>query len=163
MSRRELGPACWLWDYLRRSNQSGFFLPLSGGADSSAVAAIVGIMCRLVYTACCEGNAQVLADTRRVTGLGEHYLPSSPEEVHDSQEPHPLASFRRFVLRAHSTSCCQLCHRIFFTCYMGSKNSSLATQQRAEALSKQLGAHYIYITIDSVTEALENVFVKVQY
>ena len=26
-----LGPACWLWDYLRRSGISGFFLPLSGG------------------------------------------------------------------------------------------------------------------------------------
>lgn len=26
-----LGPACWLWDYLRRSGCSGFFLPLSGG------------------------------------------------------------------------------------------------------------------------------------
>lgn len=26
-----LGPACWLWDYLRRSSQAGFFLPLSGG------------------------------------------------------------------------------------------------------------------------------------
>lgn len=26
-----LGPACWLWDYLRRSGMSGFFLPLSGG------------------------------------------------------------------------------------------------------------------------------------
>lgn len=26
-----LGPACWLWDYLRRSGQAGFLLPLSGG------------------------------------------------------------------------------------------------------------------------------------
>jgi len=26
-----LGPACWLWDYLRRSGCNGFFLPLSGG------------------------------------------------------------------------------------------------------------------------------------
>ena len=26
-----LGPACWLWDHLRRSGMSGFFLPLSGG------------------------------------------------------------------------------------------------------------------------------------
>lgn len=25
-----LGPACWLWDYLRRSGATGFFLPLSG-------------------------------------------------------------------------------------------------------------------------------------
>ena len=24
------GPACWLWDYLRRSGASGYFLPLSG-------------------------------------------------------------------------------------------------------------------------------------
>lgn len=26
-----LGPSCWLWDYIRRSGASGFFLPLSGG------------------------------------------------------------------------------------------------------------------------------------
>lgn len=25
-----LGPACWLWDWLRRSGATGFFLPLSG-------------------------------------------------------------------------------------------------------------------------------------
>ena len=31
-----LGPACWMWDYLRRSGASGFLLPLSGGADSSS-------------------------------------------------------------------------------------------------------------------------------
>ena len=43
-----LGPACWLWDYLRRSGAIGFLLPLSGGADSSSVAAIVGCMCQLV-------------------------------------------------------------------------------------------------------------------
>lgn len=42
------GPSCWLWDYLRRSGASGFLLPLSGGADSSSVAAIVGCMCQLV-------------------------------------------------------------------------------------------------------------------
>ena len=50
------GPACWLWDYLRRSGASGFLLPLSGGADSSAVAAIVGSMCQLAVKA-----AQVLS------------------------------------------------------------------------------------------------------
>ena len=43
-----LGPACWLWDYLRRSGASGFLLPLSGGVDSSSVAALVGSMCQLV-------------------------------------------------------------------------------------------------------------------
>jgi NAD+ synthase (glutamine-hydrolysing) len=39
------GPSCYLWDYLRRSGQRGFFLPLSGGADSSSTAAIVALMC----------------------------------------------------------------------------------------------------------------------
>ena len=43
-----LGPACWLWDYLRRSGQGGFFLPLSGGVDSSSTAVIVYSMCNLV-------------------------------------------------------------------------------------------------------------------
>ena len=42
------GPACWLWDYLRRSGAGGFFLPLSGGADSSSTASLVGVMCILV-------------------------------------------------------------------------------------------------------------------
>ena len=42
-----LGPACWLWDYLRRSGAAGYLLPLSGGADSSATAAIVGAMCQV--------------------------------------------------------------------------------------------------------------------
>ena len=41
------GPACWLWDYLRRCGASGFLIPLSGGADSSAVCAIVGAMCQV--------------------------------------------------------------------------------------------------------------------
>ena len=43
-----LGPACWLWDYLRRSRQGGFLLPLSGGMDSSSTATLVFSMCSLV-------------------------------------------------------------------------------------------------------------------
>jgi len=42
------GPALWLWDYLRRSSASGFFLPLSGGVDSSSVAIIVYSMCWMI-------------------------------------------------------------------------------------------------------------------
>ena len=53
------GPACWLWDYLRRSGAGGFFLPLSGGADSGATCAIVGAMCELVAAECRKGNDQV--------------------------------------------------------------------------------------------------------
>src|SRR5947209_7867679 len=47
LKKYRLGPACWLWDYLRRSKTSGYFLPLSGGIDSCATAVIVHSMCRL--------------------------------------------------------------------------------------------------------------------
>ena len=46
----QYGPVCWLWDYLRRSGASALFLPLSGGADSTAVAIIVSLLCKYVYT-----------------------------------------------------------------------------------------------------------------
>jgi NAD+ synthase (glutamine-hydrolysing) len=39
-----MGPPLWMWDYLRRSGARGFFLPLSGGADSASVAAMVASM-----------------------------------------------------------------------------------------------------------------------
>ncbi|KAL2940147.1 Glutamine-dependent NAD(+) synthetase [Bienertia sinuspersici] len=60
------GPACWLWDYLRRSGASGFLVPLSGGADSSSVAAIVGCMCQLVVKEIEDGNEQVKTDALRI-------------------------------------------------------------------------------------------------
>lgn len=41
-------PSCWLWDYLKKSGASGFFLPLSGGVDSTSVALIVFNMCKLL-------------------------------------------------------------------------------------------------------------------
>ena len=63
------GPACWLWDYLRRSGAGGFFLPLSGGADSASVAAIVGTMCELVAGAVKAGDVRVAAEAARVTKL----------------------------------------------------------------------------------------------
>ena len=49
-----------IWPSLRVCvGVSGYFLPLSGGADSSAVAAIVGSMCQLVLLEISKGNEQV--------------------------------------------------------------------------------------------------------
>lgn len=72
-----------LWDYLRRSGQRGFFLPLSGGADSSSTAALVGIMCQRVFQELREGSERskqaVLADIRKVTKR-PFYTPPSWQE-----------------------------------------------------------------------------------
>lgn len=56
MDNNRLGPACWLWDYLRRSRTQGYFLPLSGGIDSCATAVIVYSMCRLAVDAARSGS-----------------------------------------------------------------------------------------------------------
>ncbi|KAG7268567.1 hypothetical protein CRUP_036324 [Coryphaenoides rupestris] len=74
-----LGPACWLWDYLRRSGQAGFLLPLSGGVDSSSTACIVYSMvlgdpsyhpqgprelCGRLFTTCYMGGDNSSKDTQ---------------------------------------------------------------------------------------------------
>lgn len=127
------GPACWLWDYLRRSGGGGFFLPLSGGVDSSSTAIIVYSMCRLVCDSVQEGDEQVLKDIRRILGDPE-YLAEDPKD---------------------------LCNRLLVTCYMGSENSSKETRQRANSLSDQIGSYHLSIAIDSAVTAILNIFTTI--
>lgn len=75
-------PALWMWDYLRRTpGARGFFLPLSGGADSAAVAAIVASMARLVFNAAVlRKNLDCLADLRRIVG-DKDFMPKTYQEI----------------------------------------------------------------------------------
>uniref|UniRef100_A0A8B9FJH4 Glutamine-dependent NAD(+) synthetase n=1 Tax=Amazona collaria TaxID=241587 RepID=A0A8B9FJH4_9PSIT len=125
-----LGPACWLWDYLRRSKQAGFLLPLSGGIDSSATACIVYSMCHQVCLAVKNGNADVLADVCRIVN-DETYVPEDPREF---------------------------CKRIFTTCYMASENSSQDTCNRAKLLAEQIGSYHINLNIDAAVKAVVGIF-----
>ncbi|KAL4233249.1 Glutamine-dependent NAD(+) synthetase [Mactra antiquata] len=125
-----LGPAIWLWDYLRRSGQGGFFLPLSGGIDSSSTACIVSSMCRLICQQVREGDSHVLSDLRRVIG-DKSYFPT------DSQD---------------------LACKLFTTCYMGTENSSEDTKSRAAELSQQIGSFHLSVTIDVAVAAVLGVF-----
>lgn len=128
-----LGPACWLWDYLRRSGQGGFFLPLSGGVDSSSTACIVHSMCRLVVEAVQRGDQQVLDDVRKILA-DPTYTPDIPAA---------------------------LCNRILVTCYMGGQNSSQKTRKLAETLANQLGSYHLEINIDNAVSALLGIFTMV--
>lgn len=125
------GPACWLWDYLRRSGASGFLLPLSGGADSSSVAAIVGCMCQLVVSEIHKGNEQVKSDAIRIG----HYL--------DGKFPTDSKDFAK---------------RIFYTVFMGTENSSEATRSRAKELADEIGSWHLDVCIDGVISALLTLF-----
>ncbi|KAJ3703849.1 hypothetical protein LUZ61_007554 [Rhynchospora tenuis] len=117
------GPSCWLWDYLRRSGASGFLLPLSGGADSSSVAAIVGCMCQLVIRDIEKGDEQVKADALRIGQYKNGEVPNNSQEF---------------------------AKRILYTVFMGSGNSSKATRSRAKRLSEEVGAHHVDVDIDNI-------------
>jgi len=126
-----LGPACWLWDYLRRSGAAGFLLPLSGGADSASVAAIVGSMCQLALQAAREGDTRVQADVRRIGGYDGEALP---------------------------TTAAELASRVLTTVYMGSENSSAETRERARRLAGEVGSHHLDVGIDPLVSALTSLF-----
>src|SRR6266404_6557974 len=64
-----LGPACWLWDYLRRSRTQGYFLALSGGIDSCATAVIAYSMCRLAVDAARSGSTSRLSQSLAENGV----------------------------------------------------------------------------------------------
>jgi len=130
------GPACWLWDYLRRSGAAGFLLPLSGGADSSSVATIVAVMTALVHEAAPK-DPKVANDVRRICGKenDKNWLPESSKE---------------------------LAGHILHTVYMGTENSSEATRSRANRLSiDDIGAHHLNLNMDGIVAAMITLFTTV--
>ncbi len=129
-----LGPAAWLWDYLRRSKAAGFLVPLSGGIDSCSTATLVFSMCRMVMDALEAGNEQVKADVQRIAGAygPEGWLPQSPQE---------------------------LCNRILHTVYMGMEHqSSQGTRSRAERLAQAIGSYHTDMNIDAAFNASKDMF-----
>ena len=129
------GPACWLWDYLRRSGAAGYFIPLSGGADSGAVATLVGSMCQLVAKAIREKDAGVIRDVDRWLEKGE------TSDIF--------------------TDPCVLANRLLYTCYIGTENSSRETQKRAKLLAEQVGAYHLNINMDGLVNALQVLFTRI--
>lgn len=129
-----LGPACWMWDYLRRSKTGGFFLPLSGGIDSCATATIVASMCRLVVKSAQEGNKQVIEDARRIAHQGEDYVPQDPREF---------------------------AGHLFHTCFMGTEHSSKETRERAKKLAEVIGSYHTDLNMDAVVKSIHTLFTYV--
>lgn len=127
------GPACWLWDYIRRCHGAGFFLPLSGGIDSCATAVIVHSMCRLVVRDCELGKPTVIKDARAVAGYqaDSTWIPKTPQE---------------------------LAGKIFHTCFMGTSNSSKETRARAKELAEAIGSYHVDLNMDSAVSAIVRVF-----
>jgi len=116
----ELGPACFLWDYIRRSRQAGYFIPLSGGVDSCATSCIVFSMCKLVFAEVQKAdNPEVLKDLLRTIGedADSKWRPQTPQDI---------------------------AGRLFVSAYMGmEKNSSADTRTRARELARDIGSYVL--------------------
>lgn len=125
------GPACWMWDYLRRCNGTGYFLPLSGGIDSCATAVIIFSMCRLVVKEIEEGNTQVLKDAQKITRMEEDWIPKNPQDI---------------------------ASKIFHTCFMGTENSSNETRTRSKLLAECIGSYHVDLNMDPIISSIISVF-----
>jgi NAD+ synthase (glutamine-hydrolysing) len=144
-----LGPACWLWDYIRRSGASGLLLPLSGGADSASVAGIVRVMCKLVATAVCNGNQKVIDDIKRITKIEIPEVNLSL--INDSTS---IANNDDIILSLGDN----FCNSILHTVYMGTSNSSIATKSRASKLAESIGSYHNFFNIDLLVSSVLTVF-----
>jgi len=102
-----MGPPMWMWDYLRRSGARGFFLPLSGGADSASVAGMVASMAQMLIKSIQNGNTDALNDLRRIVG-NKDFTPTKYQDI---------------------------VNQIFVTSYLSTKNSGKETLRRAEELA----------------------------
>ncbi|KAK6337251.1 glutamine-dependent NAD(+) synthetase [Orbilia javanica] len=120
-----VGPACWLWDYLRRAGMSGFLCPLSGGIDSCSTAIVVYVMCHLVVDAIKSGDSAVMNDVQKIcatTDGSPDWLPATANE---------------------------LCNTLLHTVYMGMpQQSSAASRRRAHELQNSIGAYHLDISIE---------------
>jgi NAD+ synthase (glutamine-hydrolysing) len=114
MEEIAFGPALWLWDYLRRSGARGFFLPLSGGSDSAAVASIVASMAKHVFLSILNGNGEALSTLRRIVKIKD-FTPTKYQDI---------------------------VNQVFVTSYLGTKNSSKETLDRANRIAEGIGAHH---------------------
>eukprot|EP01031_Cornospumella_fuschlensis_P033793 gene33793-40892_t len=148
------GPACWLWDYLRRSKANGFLLPLSGGADSSSVAAIVRVMCEMVAAEALEGNEQVLADLKRIytsNQIKSAHLKALNGDEHKS-------SLDLSNSEQNSQLANEIANQLLHTVYMGTSHSSRLTQDRAQRLAEAVNSYHNTLFIDEIVAAMLKVF-----
>lgn len=123
----------YLWDYIRKSGASGIFLALSGGADSGITALIVHFMSERLLGYFQAGANDVIGHLRKVVG-DPNFSPKTPQEISK---------------------------KLFFTCYMGSKNSSDETRKRAKQLAEKIGCDHGEVEIDGIVGEFEALLKKV--
>jgi len=115
--------SAWLWDYLRKSGASGFFLALSGGLDSAACALCVYEVANRI---CRES-----VDDDEVAEQVEQVLGISPSDL-------TLDAAMRMLLH---------------TAYMSTSNSSQDSASRATNLATAITSSHLSLPLDTAISA----------
>lgn len=116
----------FLWDYLKKSRASGYFLALSGGADSAAVALVVYNMCKLLVKEINEKRKTQILEELRIVLRDKNYIPQSAHE---------------------------LCSKVLYIAYLATDNSSVETTKRAADIAKEIGANHRYFNFNHIVKS----------
>lgn len=150
------GPACWLWDYCRRSGMAGFLLPLSGGADSATVCAIIYTMCRLVINECNLDNKQVIHDLKIILNKCNFKLDSTESSLDLIKNSRLASDYRGIITKDdlvfRNITSKGLCNLMLHTVYMGTTHSSTQTKGFAEILANSVGSFHCNKNIQKMVD-----------
>ncbi|MEM6654806.1 MAG: NAD(+) synthase, partial [Planctomycetota bacterium] len=120
-----------LFDYLRRSRSQGFVVSLSGGADSSAVAVMVHLMCRLsIGEIGSQAFAERLGNIRGMREAAESLGSGAPVEQAARALTGPLLA----------------------CVYQATRNSSDTTRRSAETVADAIGAEFLEWSVDPMVD-----------
>ncbi|KAB1251372.1 Glutamine-dependent NAD synthetase [Camelus dromedarius] len=162
-----LGPACWLWDFLRRSQQWKRFVGAYQGLRVELGSSLGTLLLRgSAHTAFgwlfqagfllpLSGGVDSAATACLVYSMCRQVC----EAVKDGNRE-VLADIRTIVDQPSYTpqDPRELCGRILTTCYMAGENSSRETCDRAKELAQQVGSHHLGLNIDPAVKAVVGIF-----
>ena len=119
----------YLWDYLRKSGARGFYLPLSGGADSGVTALLVYNFAERILEGFKRGSEFITSTFRRIIKNPE-FTPETPRDI---------------------------VKEILFTCYLPSQYSSDDSKQRADDIAKFVGSNHIVCDITPLIDEFSKI------
>lgn len=114
----------YLWDYLRKATAYGFFIPLSGGADSSVTALMIYHLCTNIMSDVKMGNLEVLVTLRSIF-KDKNFIPKNAK---------------------------QIMNKIMHTSYMSTPYSTPESKKRSNDLAEQMGSNHLATELDILLE-----------
>ena len=171
-----ISTARYLFDYLIRSVTKGFFLPLSGGVDSSSTAMLVYFMCDYILnllrdatdTTGATNNCKYLnikdsSDRKRLEQFLLNKL-ANGTNLNGILSDIPLSAGKNFNVQkdatgfslSHIPTTRQLMNLVLHTCNMPTKNNSGKIMSYALTLAKALGSYHITVQLSDAFDAIKS-------